>query len=232
MYYNIGVKVLEKNIMRESAISARIDFEKKKRVEEVFAKLGLTHSSAINLFYSQVLLHGGLPFETRLKESSGMTVAEPSVAYNQTGKEIMTLLSKFGKSKEEKAEIVKLALEYFLNEVAGRDDSSKESVAYDRKTILKKLRQIKKKYEKNGFVILGIFGSYARNEENESSDLDILYELSSDFRAKFKGFKAIAEINRIKEELENHFGMKIDLVDRSTQNSSEHNTILDEAVYV
>ncbi len=204
--------------MRESAISARIDSEKKKRVEEIFAKLGLTHSSAINLFYSQVLLHGGLPFETRLKEFSEMTVAEPSAAYNQTDKE--------------KAKIVKLALEYFLDEVAGRDDFSKESVAYDRKTILKKLRQIKKKYEKNGFVILGIFGSYARNEENESSDLDILYELSSVFRANFKGFKAIAEINRIKEDLEDYFGMKIDLVDRSTQNSSKPSPILAEAVYV
>lgn len=223
--------------MRESAISARIDSEKKKRVEEIFAKLGLTHSSAINLFYSQVLLHGGLPFEQRLKTSTekskeDLTVSEPSVTYNQTGREIMTLLSKFGRSKEEKAEIVKLALEYFLDEVAGRDDFSKESVAYDRKTILKKLRQIKKKYEKNGFVILGIFGSYARNEENESSDLDILYELSSVFRANFKGFKAIAEINRIKEDLEDYFGMKIDLVDRSTQNSSQPSPILAEAVYV
>jgi len=211
-------KVSRRKIMRESAISARIDFEKKKKVEEIFAKLGLTHSSAINLFYSQVLLHGGLPFETRLKEFSEMTVAEPSVAYNQTDKE--------------KAKIVKLVLEYFLNEVMGRDDSSKKSDRYDRTAVLKKLRQIKKKYEKTGFVILGIFGSYARNEENESSDLDILYELSSDFRAKFKGFKAIAEINRIKEELEDHFGMKIDLVDRSTQNKSGANPILNEAVYV
>ncbi|MGI6393729.1 MAG: type II toxin-antitoxin system RelB/DinJ family antitoxin [bacterium] len=92
--------------MREAAISARIDFETKKRVEEIFAKLGLTHSSAINLFYSQVLLHGGLPFEARLNKSSGMTVSEPSVSYNQTDKE--------------KAKIVKLALEHFLNEIVKR----------------------------------------------------------------------------------------------------------------
>ncbi|HQI05251.1 MAG TPA: nucleotidyltransferase domain-containing protein [bacterium] len=102
----------------------------------------------------------------------------------------------------------------------------------DQSTIVNKVKIAKKKYESSGFIILGIFGSYARNEENESSDLDILYELSSDFRAKFKGFKAIAEINRIKEELEDHFGMKIDLVDRSTQNSSKPSPILSEAVYV
>lgn len=42
--------------MKEATISARMYTEKKKKVEQVFSKLGLSHSSAINLFYSQILL--------------------------------------------------------------------------------------------------------------------------------------------------------------------------------
>jgi len=94
--------------------------------------------------------------------------------------------------------------------------------------VINKVRMAKKKYEKTGFVILGIFGSYARAEADEKSDLDLLYELSPDFREKFKGFRAIAEINRIKEELEYHFRMKIDLVDRATQKDDPENHILNE----
>lgn len=118
--------------MREATISARMDAEKKKKVEEIFAKLGLSHSSAINLFYSQILLKGGLPFETNLnaktlKSADYSMVAEPVAVYNKNEeifdnlddfpKDLMTVLAKFGKSKKAKAAIVKLAVEYFLDEL-------------------------------------------------------------------------------------------------------------------
>ena len=118
--------------MREATISARMDSEKKKEVEKIFAKLGLSHSSAINLFYSQILLKGGLPFETNLKTVTNRTaqystVAEPVAVYNQNEeifenlddfpKDLMNMLAKFGKSKKAKAAIVKLAVEYFLDEL-------------------------------------------------------------------------------------------------------------------
>lgn len=118
--------------MREATISARMDTEKKKEVEKIFAKLGLSHSSAINLFYSQILLKGGLPFETNLKTVTNKTaqystVAEPVAVYNQNEeifenlddfpKDLMNMLAKFGKSKKAKAAIVKLAVEYFLDEL-------------------------------------------------------------------------------------------------------------------
>ncbi len=118
--------------MREATISARMDSEKKKEVEKIFAKLGLSHSSAINLFYSQILLKGGLPFEANLKletkkRSQQSIVAEPVATYGQNEevfedldnlpKDLMTVLAKFGKSKKAKAAIVKLAVEYFLEEL-------------------------------------------------------------------------------------------------------------------
>ena len=118
--------------MREATISARMDSEKKKEVEKIFAKLGLSHSSAINLFYSQILLKGGLPFEANLKletkkRSQHSIVAEPVATYGQNEevfenledfpKDLMAVLAKFGKSKKAKAAIVKLAVEYFLEEL-------------------------------------------------------------------------------------------------------------------
>lgn len=102
----------------------------------------------------------------------------------------------------------------------------------DQSTIISKIKISKKKYESSGFIILGFFGSYARAEADGNSDVDILYELSSDFREKYKGFKAITEINRIKNELENYFGLKVDLVDRATQKDNKKNVILNEVVYV
>lgn len=46
-------------------IRARVDPALKKRAEATFAEVGLSASSAISLFYSQVVRHRGLPFDVR-----------------------------------------------------------------------------------------------------------------------------------------------------------------------
>ena len=47
-------------------VRARVEPELKHQAEEVFSRLGLSTTEAITLFYSQVTLHGGLPFEVRV----------------------------------------------------------------------------------------------------------------------------------------------------------------------
>ncbi len=47
-------------------IRARVEPRLKHQAEEVFSKLGLSTTEAITLFYSQVTLYGGLPFEVRI----------------------------------------------------------------------------------------------------------------------------------------------------------------------
>lgn len=47
-------------------IRARIEPDLKTQAEEIFSKLGLSPTDAITLFYVQVTLHGGLPFEVRI----------------------------------------------------------------------------------------------------------------------------------------------------------------------
>ena len=51
------------NMARTAMIRARIEPKLKDEVEHVFDKLGLSASEAINMFYAQVSLRRGLPFD-------------------------------------------------------------------------------------------------------------------------------------------------------------------------
>lgn len=47
-------------------VHARIDLELKTQVEQIFQALGLTSANALRLFYQQVILHRGLPFDVKI----------------------------------------------------------------------------------------------------------------------------------------------------------------------
>ena len=51
-------------------IRARTDEILKGKVERIFSKVGLTPTSAINLFYHQVALANGMPFEVRIPNAA------------------------------------------------------------------------------------------------------------------------------------------------------------------
>ena len=51
---------------RTDTVRARIAPKLKNSVEEIFASLGMNSSQAIVLFFKQVELHNGLPFEVKL----------------------------------------------------------------------------------------------------------------------------------------------------------------------
>lgn len=80
--------------------------------------------------------------------------------------------------------------------------------------------EIRKKY---GVVILGIFGSYARGEQKESSDIDILVELERPV-----GFAFF----ELWDELEKLLGCKVDLVRRSLIREEIKEDILQEVVEI
>lgn len=81
--------------------------------------------------------------------------------------------------------------------------------------ILLLLKQAKQNYAKEGFKILGIFGSYARNDATKESDIDILYELDASFIKQHKGFGAFARLSAIKQELKKLFGVDVDIAAKS-----------------
>jgi DNA-damage-inducible protein J len=55
---------------KSAMIRARTDSQLKEKVEHIFDELGLNATAAINIFYKQVLLSNGLPFEIRLPNAA------------------------------------------------------------------------------------------------------------------------------------------------------------------
>jgi len=102
----------------------------------------------------------------------------------------------------------------------------------DKITILSTLKTLQPHYKKEGLLLLGIFGSYARDEESETSDIDILIETTPEFLKTYKGFKAFAKLDEIKYELEQVFEKKIDLVDKVGLNQHNNTYILENTLYV
>lgn len=51
---------------RTVTVRAMIDPQKKERVSKILSRLGINHSEAINIFYSLIEEHKGLPFELKL----------------------------------------------------------------------------------------------------------------------------------------------------------------------
>ena len=47
-------------------IRARVEPDLKRQAEELFSELGLSVTEAITLFYKQVTVHRGLPFDVRM----------------------------------------------------------------------------------------------------------------------------------------------------------------------
>jgi DNA-damage-inducible protein J len=67
LLYKIADKNKRGDIMARSAmIHARTETSLKAEVEAVFKELGLTTTEAINLFFNQVRIFKGLPFDVRI----------------------------------------------------------------------------------------------------------------------------------------------------------------------
>lgn len=52
-----------------TAFYARIDTELKDNAESILAQLGISPSSALQMLYSQIVIHRGLPFDVCLPQS-------------------------------------------------------------------------------------------------------------------------------------------------------------------
>ena len=54
-------------------LNIRVDVELKRQAEQIFSELGLTLSSAMNIFLKSSVRYGGIPFEMRLEEPNEIT---------------------------------------------------------------------------------------------------------------------------------------------------------------
>lgn len=99
-------------------------------------------------------------------------------------------------------------------------------------TVLKKLQENKKIFEMDGFIIDGIFGSYARGEESEKSDVDILYHLNQTFYERYSGFVGFQKLDVIKKTISQILNKKIDLAPKTNLSKTAQKYILKDLVYV
>lgn len=98
--------------------------------------------------------------------------------------------------------------------------------------LLRKIKLLKPVYEKEGFVIDGIFGSYARGEQTPQSDVDILYHLKQPFFEKSQGFLGFKKLDDIKQNISKVLGIDVDIAPKNNLSRSGKKHIMRDILYV
>lgn len=65
---------------KSANLYVRIEPEVKEQAESILSALGIPASNAINMFYKQIILNRGLPFEVKIPSSRPVSVAEMTQA--------------------------------------------------------------------------------------------------------------------------------------------------------
>jgi predicted nucleotidyltransferase len=91
--------------------------------------------------------------------------------------------------------------------------------------ILSKIKQHKKELNSLGIIKIGLFGSYARDEQSANSDIDILIEFAPD-KENFDNYMTVYDI------LENLFGNeRVEVVTKKGLSPYIGPHILNEVLY-
>lgn len=61
---------------KSANLYARIEPEVKEQAESILSTLGIPASNAINMFYKQIILNRGLPFEVKIPTAKPVNAAE------------------------------------------------------------------------------------------------------------------------------------------------------------
>jgi len=101
-----------------------------------------------------------------------------------------------------------------------------------KEAILDYLRSIKSSHEKKGIVIHGIFGSFARDEARENSDIDILIETTPLFVENTDPLRAFSILQELREDISHHFACAVDFADKTGLRGRSGEHILKKTIYV
>ena len=102
----------------------------------------------------------------------------------------------------------------------------------NREKILEELHHYNEVHKDNGFMFVSLFGSYARNENDLFSDIDVTYKINHDIFYKDNGFAKLAKIDEIRKFLELKFHKKIDLIPINTSNPQIQISLQKEQVFI
>jgi predicted nucleotidyltransferase len=78
--------------------------------------------------------------------------------------------------------------------------------------ILTVLRDFNRENEERGIRLIGLFGSYARDEASDFSDIDIAYRIDHHRFYPDNAFRKLEALQEIRSELERRFRRRVDLV--------------------
>lgn len=97
--------------------------------------------------------------------------------------------------------------------------------------ILNYLHEIKHELHGDGIVQLGLFGSYARNENTLYSDIDIAIKKEDNYLQKRNAYTYFDEVAKIKQRIFDKFHRSSDIFDLDST-SSMKDSIIKEIIYV
>ncbi|MDD2828348.1 MAG: nucleotidyltransferase domain-containing protein [Sulfuricurvum sp.] len=101
-----------------------------------------------------------------------------------------------------------------------------------KEAVLEYLRSIKSSHEKEGIVIHGIFGSFARDEASENSDIDVLIETTPHFVEDTDPLRAFSILQALREKISHQFACTVDLADKTGLRGRSGEHILKKTIYV
>ena len=94
------------------------------------------------------------------------------------------------------------------------------------------LRQLKPSLHEEGIEMIGVFGSFARGDADESSDIDVLVETTPRLAERYGPLGAFNRLADLKTALGELFGRNVDLADRAGLSAIGEKYILPEVRHV
>lgn len=99
---------------KSANLYARIEPDVKEQAERILSALGIPASNAINMFYKQIILQRGLPFDVKIPSSHPVTMSALSEAELNTELQKGYADSKAGRVKEASAVFADIRKDYNL----------------------------------------------------------------------------------------------------------------------
>ena len=100
-----------------------------------------------------------------------------------------------------------------------------------KQAILSYLKELKPTLAQKGIVELGLFGSYARDENTVYSDIDVAIRRDADYLKDRHSYEYFNLIDEIKNDLLKKFHRQSDIFDLSSETPMRVN-VLKELIYV
>ena len=95
--------------------------------------------------------------------------------------------------------------------------------------ILDYLKNLKFKLKEDGIDEIGLFGSFAKDNADLYSDIDIVINTNKNFVKRYRGIDAFIYLDELRENIRKTFKRKVDICDKS---GLKNKNILKEAIYV